>query len=257
MADRRIAVIAQKGGVGKTTVTANLGAALATLGHRVLLVDCDPQGSLAAALGQEATKPGLGEVLAGTATAVEAVRPTAVTGLDLLPADLSVTDAEFELFARPQWYHTLRRALDPLDGYDLVLIDTPPGLGVLSFVALLAGEGAVALCPPEFLAHRALGQVLATIERAQKLSPGLRLLGIAPTLVSRRSRHERQVLERLAAEHGPLLLPEVPRRVAYQEAARMGTPVTARDPEGEAAVVFLNLALAVLARLDERSGNEV
>lgn len=240
-----IAVIAQKGGAGKSTMTVNLGAAIAATGRRVLLVDCDPQGSLGASLAVAPVKPTLAEVLAGDASAA-AIRETGTERLALLPADLDLTDAESELPAHQGWYDLLREALEPLTGYDVILLDTPRGLGVLSFLALQASEHALIVCPAEFLAYQSLPQVLTTIERAQRLRPALRVLGIVPTLVSHRSRHEREVLAALATDHGALLLPEVPRRVALQESARLGRPVVDSAPNSDAAEVFRALADAVL-----------
>lgn len=244
----RIAVAAHKGGVGKTTVTANLGAVAAALGLRVLLVDVDPQGSLAVVLRVTAEKPSLYEVLIGEATSAGAVRPTGIPHLDLLPADLDLAGAEVELTGRARWRLLLHDALVPLTDYDLILIDTPPGLGALTILTLQSCTGAVVLCPPEFLAHRALDQMLATIERVRALSPDLRLLGIVPTLAGRRSRHERDLLDTLGADFAALLLPEIPRRVAVQDAAMAGWPVTLHAPRSDAAAAFRALTDAVLGR---------
>lgn len=248
----RITVIAHKGGAGKTTVTANLGAACAAAGRRVLLVDCDPQGSLGVALGVAADKPGLYDALVGRASVADAVRPVAMQGLALLPADSELAGAEAELSGRARWYLTLRRLLEALNGYDLMLLDAPPGLGALSFLALQAGTHALLVCPPDFLALRALDQVLATVERARGITPDLRVLGIVPTLVTRRSRHEREVLDALHERHGGLLMPEIPRRVAVQDAAAAGRPVTIHAPRNDAAAAFAALAQEVLRRAEPR-----
>jgi chromosome partitioning protein len=117
--------------------------ALATGGTPVLAVDADSQGALAAALGVRPEKPTLYEVLAGQAVAVDAIESTALDGLDVLPADLDLAGAEVELTRRPDWQTTLRRILDPVRGsYDLLLVDTPPGLGVLPYAALVAADAA-------------------------------------------------------------------------------------------------------------------
>ena len=243
-----LTVVAHKGGVGKTTVTANLGGAFAALGRRVLLVDCDPQGSVADALGLEVAAPTLADVLTDDATAEAAVRPTAVERLAVLPADQRLTSVEDQLFGRAGWHQTLRRVLTPLRDYDVVLVDTPPGLGVLSFLGVLAGDAALVLCPPEFLAYRALGTVLATLDRARRITPEIALAGILPTLVGGRSRHQQTVLADLEAAYGALLLPPVPRRAVLQDAARAGFPVTAYAPRSEAATTFMTLAQTLLDR---------
>ena len=244
----RIVVVAHKGGVGKTTVTVNLGGAFAALGRRVLLVDCDPQGSLADALGLEVTAPTLAEVLAGEAALAAAVRPTNVDGLAVLPANQGLTNIEDRLYGRAGWYQALRDALGSLGDYDVVLVDTPPGLGVLSFLGILAGDAALVLCPPEFLAYRALPTVLATLERARQITPDLALAGILPTLVGGRSRHQQTVLAELEAAYGALLLPPVPRRAVLQDAARAGLPVTTYAPRSDAATAFRTLAQVLLDR---------
>ena len=246
----RIVVVAHKGGVGKTTVTVNLGGAFAALGRRVLLVDCDPQGSLAVALGLDVTAPTLAEVLTGEAAPAAAVRPTGVDGLAVLPADQGLTTIEDRLYGRAGWYQVLRGALDSLGGYDVVLVDTPPGLGVLSFLGILAGDAALVLCPPEFLAYRALPTVLATLERARQITPDLALAGILPTLVGGRSRHQQEVRAELEANYGADLLPPVPRRAVLQDAARAGLPVTAYAPRSEVATTFRALAQTLLDRRD-------
>ena len=239
---QRIAVVAHKGGVGKTTVTVNLGGAFVALGRRVLLVDCDPQGSLSEALGLTAAAPTLIDVLAGDAPASAAVRPTAVERLAVLPASQELTNVEDRLYGQAGWHQALRRALDPLTEYDVMLLDTPPGLGVLSLLGIVAGDAALVLCPPEYLAQRALGNVLATLERARRITPGIALAGVLPTLVGGRSRHQQTVLAELAAEYGDRLLPAIPRRAVLQDAARAGLPVSVYAPRSEAAAAFATLA---------------
>ena len=246
-----LAVVAHKGGAGKTTVAANLGGALAGLGRRVLLVDADPQGALTAALGVDPAKPTLYEVLAGRADAADAI-VAAGDGPPVLPADLDLAGAEVELPRRPDWHGVLAAALAPIVGrYDVVLLDTAPGLGVLPYAALLASSHALVACPPDFFAYRALGQVLDTLDRARRLNPRLRLAGIVPTLVGRRSRHEREGLDALAEHHRAELLPEIPRRVVLQDAALAGRPIASYEPRGDAAAAFAQLATEVLRRAAE------
>ena len=181
---------AHKGGAGKTTAAVNVAGCAAELGRKVLLVDVDPQGAATAAIGGADTKPTLYEVLAGRATIDEAVRPTSVKGLDVLPADLDLAGAELELPRRAQWQTALRNALAPSGArWDLVLLDSAPGLGVLPFVALAAADRAVVTSPPTFLSVRAMRHLLATVEQAAGFAPGLEVLGIVPSIVGRRSLH--------------------------------------------------------------------
>jgi chromosome partitioning protein len=245
---RRIAVVAHKGGAGKTTVTLNLGAALAARGQRVLLVDCDPQGSLGVALGVAEEPPTLVDVLTERVPAAEAIRETGVERLALLPADQSLTSVEDELFGRAGWHQALRRALAPLDQFDAILVDTPPGLGVLSFMAMQGCDAVLIVCPPEWLAYRALPKALATLERARRLNPDLRLLGILPTLVDSRLRHERELLATMHEEYGALVLLPVPRRAALRDATRAGRPITQFAPRSDAAAVFMDLARVIADR---------
>lgn len=240
----RLVVAAQKGGAGKTTVAVNLAGALATLGHRLLVIDSDPQGAAASALGVSPRKPTLYEVLTGEAELREAIVPSATPGLALLPSDLDLAGAEVELPVLPDWQHTLARRLASLEPYcDVAVIDTPPGLGVLSYTAMQAATAALVVCPLEFLAVRSLPYLQETTARA-----GLRILGIVPTLTSSSTRHAREAAESLREAHGELLLPPIPRRVALQDAALAGQPITEFQPAGDAAAAFLALAKEVLNR---------
>jgi chromosome partitioning protein len=246
-----LAAAAHKGGAGKTLLVANLAGALASDGARVLAVDADSQGALGAALGVQPSKPTVYEVLTGQAAAADAIETTAVDRLDVLPADLDLAGAEVELTSREGWQTSLRRALDPVRGeYDLLLVDTPPGLGVLPYAALVAADAALVACPADFLAFRALPTLLDAVERARGLVPGMRPLGIVPMFTGTRTRHEAEVLAELADQHGGLLLPAIPRRVVVADAALAGEPVTSFAPYSEAAEAFAALAKEVRARAE-------
>lgn len=242
-----VTTAAHKGGAGKTTLTASVAAALAG-GRRVLAVDSDPQGALGAALAVDDAKPTLYEVLNGT-PASEAIRPTAVAGLDVLPADLDLAGVELELPRRARWQTAMRDALAPVaTDYDVVFIDTAPGLGVLPYLSLAAGDHALIACPASYLSYRALRGVLATIDQVRQVTPGLRLLGIAPTMVGGRTRHESEVLAELQAHYADLLLPATPRRVAVEDAAIAGQPIGVYAPGSDVAAAFTALAKEVLRR---------
>lgn len=246
-----IAVAAHKGGAGKTTVTVNLAGALAAAGRQVLIIDGDPQGAAGAALSVAVEKPTLYEVLSGQAPAEDALCSTTTPGVTVLPADLDLAGAEVELPRQADWQMAIARVLGPLTGrFDVALIDTAPGLGVLPYAALVAATGVLVTCPPEFLAFRALPHVVETVNRAQGLTPALTLLGIVPVLVSRRSRHEREVLDALATDYPGQVLTEIPRRVVLQDAQIAGQPVSAYAPTSDAAHAFTQLAEEVLARAE-------
>lgn len=244
-----IAVAAHKGGAGKTTVAVNLAGAIAATGRRVLLVDGDPQGAAGAALVVAVEKPTLYEVISGQAAAQDALCSTSIEGLTVLPADLDLAGAEVELPRRTDWQTAIAGVLAAVaDGFDVCLVDTAPGLGVLPYAALVAATSVLVTCPPEFLAYRALPHVIETIDRARQLTPALTLLGVVPVLVSRRSRHEREVLEALAADYPGQVLTEIPRRVVLQDAQLAGQPVTTYAPTSDAAAAFRQLAEEVLTR---------
>ena len=271
VAMERIAVIAHKGGTGKTTVALNLGAELAASGLRVVLIDCDPQGGLGISLGQDAIeKPTLYEVVTGQATLAAATKPTGIERLSLVGADLDLSGLEVELpqqrrrvgalrnlierldigsIRLPDWQNTLRNSLESLEGYDIAVIDTAPGLGILSYVALVASTAALIVMPPEHMAFRALRLAMETFQRAKERVPDLRLVGIVPTMTTQQTRHAREVLEALRTDHGELVLPEIPRRVVVQDAALAGKPVRDYAPTSGVAQAFSQLAREVLARL--------
>lgn len=240
----RLVIAAHKGGSGKTTVAVNLAASLANLGMRVLLVDTDPQGACAGALGVEVAKPTIYEVLTGQVQRQEAITGTHVAGLSLLPSDLDLAGAEVELPKVEGWQLSLRRILGSLETVcDIAIIDTPPGLGVLSYSALNAATGVLVTCPPEFMALRALPHLQEMTERA-----GVPLIGIIPSMATTTTRHAREVMDQLSEDYGDVLLTSIPRRVALQDAAIAGSPITSFDPGSEVAERFVSLAREVLVR---------
>lgn len=245
---RVITVAAHKGGSGKTTVSVNLAAAIAARGQKTLLIDGDPQGAAAASLAVDPTKPTLYETLVGRADIERAVRETDVPLLDILPADLDLAGAEIELPRRSGWQMSLRNLLWGYREWEYVIVDSPPGLGVLPYITLSAARGVLIVCPPEFLALRTIMPLLDTIHRVQDQTGDLQTLGLVPTLVSRTSRHSREVLDALAEGYPELVLPAIPRRVAIQDAQIAGLPVTIYAPASDGALAFHNLAQEVLRR---------
>jgi chromosome partitioning protein len=242
-----LAVVSHKGGSGKTTIAANLAAALAEGGAAVLLIDADPQGAAGAALGADTSEPNLAEVLYGRA-GVAAIRRTAFANLSIIPSDDRLAGVELTLpkMRTDDWQQVMRQALRPLlRPYAFTIIDTGPGLAPLPFMSLTAADGALVACPPQFLAYRALPEVMKTIEQVRHYNRGLELIGIVPTMVTRQSRHEREVLDALTEDYPGKVLTEIPRRVALADAQVAGEPITDFAPTSDAAQAFAQLAQEV------------
>lgn len=203
---RIIAVCNQKGGVGKTTTTVNLGAALAELGHRVLMVDLDPQAALTACWNlaaldrQETIYDLLLDETLPAAQALCSVRPQ----IDVIPADINLAAAEIELFSALGRESILKGILVRVaDDYDTVLVDCPPNLGLLTVNALVASNGVLIPLQCEYLALRGLSMLLDTLVKVRrKLNPGLEVTGILATLYNARTTHAREVLEEVRSMFG-------------------------------------------------------
>lgn len=254
---RILAVANQKGGVAKTTTVASLGAAMTEKSRRVLLVDLDPQGCLTFSLGHDPDKlpVSVHEVLLGEVEADAALVPTA-EGMTLLPANIDLAGAEAMLLMRAGREYALQRALAKLcdqsgGRFDVVIIDCPPSLGVLTLNGLTAAGEVIVPLQCETLAHRGVGQLLRTVADIQQITnPGLRLVGALPTLYDSRTTHTRDVLLDIADRYGlSVLTPPIPRTVRFAEASASGSSViAARKNKGAAA--YRELAHAVLEHWD-------
>ncbi|GAA3621645.1 ParA family protein [Microlunatus ginsengisoli] len=236
-----IAVANQKGGVAKTTSVASLGAAMAERGLRVLLVDLDPQACLTFSLGfdPEDVEGSIHQVLTG-ATALADVVITTDDGVDLVPATIELATAEQLLMTRTGREQILKSALAPvLTSYDVVLLDCPPTLGILTTVALTAAQGVLIPLQCETLSHRGVGQLLDTVHDVKKITNRrLTVIGVLPTLFDARTSHSKLVLERIGADYGvPVVEPPIPKSVRFAEAPAVGRSilVTARSSKGAAA----------------------
>ncbi|GGG12404.1 putative cobyrinic acid a,c-diamide synthase [Rhodococcoides trifolii] len=240
-----LAVANQKGGVAKTTTVASLGAALAGLGHKVLVVDLDPQGSLTFSLGHnpDRLEQSVHEVLTAGVPAADVLLDTR-EGAQLLPATIDLAGAEALLLMRPGREHTLARALKPIvDDFDVVIIDCPPSLGVLTLNGLTAADSVLVPLQCETLAHRGVGQLLRTVSEVQQITnPGLTMLGALPTLYDARTTHSRDVLADVSDRYDIAVLdPPIPRTVRFAEASASGaTVLTGRKNKG--AVAYQALA---------------
>jgi chromosome partitioning protein len=258
---RRLAIASQKGGVGKTTVALNLAVAFAERGRRTLLADLDPQGAIGLSLAKgDSELAGLAEVLSGIVSAAEAVVATRLAGLSLLPRGrLDATDVEsFEAaMAQPG---ALDEALTACEqGCDIVILDTPSGLGRVTSAALSAANFALIAFQTESLALRSVGQALAVVEHIQSTrNPSLRLVGILPTLVERERAGSHGVLSEIWNGFPDALETVVPRSESFARASALGIPVgfLGGDAGGPEARRFDLLADEIEGRMSRLTGTE-
>jgi chromosome partitioning protein len=251
---RVIALCNQKGGVGKTTTTINLGAALAETGRRVLLVDFDPQGALSVGLGVnpnelEVTVYNL--LMQRDVSIDEVLLKTGVAGLDLLPGNIDLSAAEVQLVSEVAREQTLARVLAPvLADYDIVLIDCQPSLGLLTVNALAASDGVIIPLECEYFALRGVALLMDTIYRVQeRINPQLEVEGIVATMYDARTLHGREVLARVVDAFGEKVFHTViARTVKFPETTVVGEPITTYASSSTGAAAYRQLAREVLAR---------
>jgi chromosome partitioning protein len=242
---RTIAVANQKGGVAKTTTVASLGVALAELGHRVLLVDLDPQACLTFSLGvdPEDLELSIHQVLTRGAEPAKVVLTTE-EGVDLLPSTIELARAEADLLTRTGREYVLRAALEELDGYDWVLLDCPPSLGVLTVAALTAANSVLIPLQCETLSHRGVGQLLDTVHDVRRFTNReLEVLGVLPTLFDGRTTHARTVLADISETYGlHVFEPAIPKSVRFAEAPAGGRSILATSRSHRGAEAYRQVA---------------
>lgn len=261
--NKRWVVAAEKGGGGKTTLAASFAGALAegsTRGRRgpsrrVLVIDLDPQGAVSAALGAVPSGSSVYNVLMGGTDPASAIVPSQTPGIDVLPAVEDLAGATLELPRRPNWQTSMRDVLDQMDAYHDIVIDTPPGLGVLPMIGLVAAQYVLVPLPPAFGSLRLMDRTLATVERARTFSPQLVVVGLVPWMVGRRTLHRDEALAEMQKRWPDLVLTRrkggpagIPERVAFQDAAVEGLPITAYLPTSPAAVAVRELTKEILSR---------
>ena len=252
-----LAIANQKGGVAKTTSVASIGAALAELGHSVLLVDLDPQACLTFSLGidPEDVEVSVHQVLTQGVSAQDVLVRTE-DGVDLLPATIELARAEAELLTRTGREHALRSVLEDLaasredGGHDWVLLDCPPSLGVLTVAALTAADGVLVPLQCETLSHRGVGQLLDTVHDVRRFTNrGLEVWGVLPTLYDGRTAHARRVLETITETYDlEVVEPPIPKTIKFAEAPAAGRSILATSRSSKGAQAYREVA----ARLVER-----
>ncbi|GGR37451.1 MULTISPECIES: ParA family protein [Agromyces] len=250
---RIIALCNQKGGVGKTTTTINLGATLAEYGRRVLAIDFDPQGALSAGLGvQTHDVPTIYDLLLSRGIEpADAIQHTAVANFDVIPANIDLSAAEVHLVTEVAREQILAGVLRKVSAdYDVILIDCQPSLGLLTVNALTASHGVVIPLECEYFALRGVALLIETIDKVRdRLNPAITLDGILATMYDSRTLHSREVLERVVDAFGDRVLETViTRTVKFPDATVAATPITEFAPEHQASKAYRQLARELVFR---------
>lgn len=248
-----MAIINQKGGVGKSTTAINLSAALGELGKQVLLVDLDPQGNSSSGLGIEKSQVHncVYDVLLNDVAIEDVIIPDVGEGLDLVPATINLAGAEVELVSEMARENRLKDAVGSLRGkYDYVFIDCPPSLGLLTVNALVAADKLLIPIQCEFYALEGVTKLLDSMKRVKtRLNPTLDIFGVLLTMYDGRTTLSRQVVEEVRSYFGKTVFATlIPRTVKLSEAPSFGQPITQYDPSGKGAQSYMNLAKEVVQR---------
>ncbi len=248
-AETQVIVLAnQKGGVAKTTTTLNLGVAFSELGHRVLLVDLDPQGNLTMSQGlnPDTIQQSMFDVLVHRLPMEQVIETQEV---DIAVSSIDLAGADMALASQIGRERALEKALAPIkDRYDYIFVDTPPSLGLLTINAFVAATGVIVPVQTEYLSLRGLVQLENTLTMVREnLNPSVEIIGIVPTMYDRRVTHSREADEILRENFGDLVYnTRIRKTVRFAEAPVKGTSVLAYEPKGEAANMYRDLAKEVL-----------
>ncbi len=249
-----LAVVNQKGGVGKSTTAVNLAASLGALGERILLVDLDPQGNATSGFGLNKNQRELCvyNALLGEVELEAIIEPVEIEGVYVVPSTIQLAGAEIELVSAFSRESRLKSILEPvLDAFDLVIIDCPPSLGLLTVNALTAAEGLLIPIQCEYYALEGLSKLLDSVRLVKThLNPGLEVFGVVMTMYDSRTKLAQLVVEEVRDFFGEKVFNTlIPRTVRLSEAPSYGKPVTTYDPSGKGADAYQRLAKEVIDRV--------
>ena len=251
---RVMAIVNQKGGVGKTTTAVNLATALAAVHKKVLLIDFDPQGNASTGFGIESREKTSYDVVLNDISVAESVQPTAVPGLFIIPSTIDLSGAEIEMVSLMQREFRLKRAIQNAPGYDYILIDCPPSLGLLTINALVAADAVLIPLQCEFYALEGLSHLMRTVELVRaNLNAGLEIQGIVLTMYDRRNKFTEQIENDVRSYFGDTVYNSViPRNIRMSEAPSHGKPALIYDMRCPGSQAYIQLASELLKRERKR-----